>query len=255
MREIELWTRDNQFVAVVDILPFDDGRMPDIVAWGERMFGLATSNGAPLRCTNAAHDGGACSHASREGRFVYREAFAAVSFTPSPGKPQIAAPPPPPVDRSARVVLGDALAPGVADTSAKENGQQRGYVVLSDEERAKGFVRPVRASYRHVGKRPKYPLRDLTPEEQERFGNDADRFVKFEAYPPEMAPKTGRYWTERELKSGCQGVTTMSVKLAETYARDPGFYGGTFCSTCRAHFPVGADGEFTWAGTDERVGT
>jgi hypothetical protein len=29
-------------------------------------------------------------------------------------------------------------------------GQQKGYVVLSEEERAKGFVRPVRSSYRHL---------------------------------------------------------------------------------------------------------
>lgn len=29
-------------------------------------------------------------------------------------------------------------------------GQQKGYVVLSDEERAKGFVRPVRRSYVHL---------------------------------------------------------------------------------------------------------
>lgn len=32
----------------------------------------------------------------------------------------------------------------------KENGQQKGYVVLSKEERAKGFVRPVRRSYLHL---------------------------------------------------------------------------------------------------------
>lgn len=32
----------------------------------------------------------------------------------------------------------------------KANGQQKGYVVLSEEERAKGFVRPVRRSYRHL---------------------------------------------------------------------------------------------------------
>lgn len=31
----------------------------------------------------------------------------------------------------------------------KENGQQKGYVVLSEEDRAKGFVRPVRNSYIH----------------------------------------------------------------------------------------------------------
>ena len=54
-------------------------------------------------------------------------------------------------------------------------------------------------------------------------------------------------------KCGC--VTTMGLALAETYARDPSFYSGTFCATCRAHFPVGAAGEFTWKGTAERVGT
>lgn len=34
-------------------------------------------------------------------------------------------------------------------TELKENGQQKAYVVLSDEERAKGFVRPVRDTYVH----------------------------------------------------------------------------------------------------------
>lgn len=31
----------------------------------------------------------------------------------------------------------------------KENGQQKDYVVLTEEERAKGFVRPVRLKYIH----------------------------------------------------------------------------------------------------------
>ena len=83
-------------------------------------------------------------------------------------------------------------------------GQQKAYVVLSSEERAKGFVRPVRNAYMH---------------------------------------------------DKCGGVTTMAQSLAETYAREPGFYSGTFCATCRAHFPVGADGEFTWSGTADKVGT
>lgn len=47
----------------------------------------------------------------------------------------------------------------------------------------------------------------------------------------------------------------MTLTIAETYARDPWFYGGTFCAGCRAHFPVGPAGEFVWAGTDEKVGT
>lgn len=83
-------------------------------------------------------------------------------------------------------------------------GQQEGYVVLAEEERAKGFVRAVRRSYKHLK---------------------------------------------------CGVVTTMGQTLAETYAREPGFYSGTFCCGCRAHFPVGADGEFVWDGTSEKVGT
>jgi hypothetical protein len=81
---------------------------------------------------------------------------------------------------------------------APATGQQKGYVVLSAEERAKGFVRPVRDMYRHTK---------------------------------------------------CGQVTTMGSAIAETYAREPSFYSGTFCSTCRAHFPVGPaedGGEFTW---------
>lgn len=83
-------------------------------------------------------------------------------------------------------------------------GQQKGYVVLSAEERAKGFVRPVRDSYTH------------------------------------------------EL---CGTETKMGRALAETYARDPEFYNGTFCAFCRQHFPVGLLGQFVWAGTREKVGT
>lgn len=86
----------------------------------------------------------------------------------------------------------------------RPDGMQNDYVVLAEEEREKGFVRPVRRSYKHLK---------------------------------------------------CSGVTTMGQTLAETYARDPGFYSGTFCSHCMMHFPVGADGEFVWAGTDEKVGT
>lgn len=46
----------------------------------------------------------------------------------------------------------------------------------------------------------------------------------------------------------------MSTPLAETYGRNPKFYSGTFCANCRDHFPVGAEGEFVWEGTSEKVG-
>ena len=52
----------------------------------------------------------------------------------------------------------------------------------------------------------------------------------------------------------CGAITTMSRSIAETYARDPGFYSGTFCSTCRSHFPVGEEGEFTWYEMDGTEG-
>jgi hypothetical protein len=42
----------------------------------------------------------------------------------------------------------DAAAPGPIDP---RTGMHTDYWVLSEAERAKGFVRPVRDSYRHVG--------------------------------------------------------------------------------------------------------
>lgn len=100
-------------------------------------------------------------------------------------------------------------------------GQQREYYVLSEEERAKGFVRPVRLAYLHVGRNPEMRGHVLI-------------------HPD---------------KGACGTRTSMARALAETYARDPGFYSGTFCVSCRTHLPVGADGEFIWEGTTERVGT
>lgn len=47
----------------------------------------------------------------------------------------------------------------------------------------------------------------------------------------------------------------MARPIAETYAREPSVYSGTFCCGCRKHLPVGEYGEFVWDGTDERVGT
>ena len=44
----------------------------------------------------------------------------------------------------------------------------------------------------------------------------------------------------------------QATDIAETYARDPKFYGGTYCVSCRMHRPVA---EFTWDGTDQRVGS
>lgn len=94
----------------------------------------------------------------------------------------------------------------------QEDGMQACYLVLSEEERAKGYVRPLRTSYIHLT---------------------------------------------------CGSVTTMGFAIAETYAVDPTFYGGTFCVACRTHYPVGPDGEFVWSvpreetplGEMDKVGT
>lgn len=77
------------------------------------------------------------------------------------------------------------------------------YLVLSDDERSKGFVRPFRSSYVHTT---------------------------------------------------CGTSTRMGGAIAETYAREPSFYGATYCCHCGMHRPVGADGEFVWD-DGSKVGT
>lgn len=148
--------------------------------------------------------------------------------------------------RPAEIEDGPAPAPINPDT-----GQHKDYWVLPKEERDKGYIRPVRRSYIHVGMRPKYPLRPITA--QEKVGHSPD-VVMYEEYPATEHPTIGRAWTEKQLKSGCGSLTRMSDSIAETYARNPTYYGATFCCNCGQHFSVGANGEFEWEdGT--KVGT
>jgi hypothetical protein len=51
--------------------------------------------------------------------------------------------------------------------------------------------------------------------------------------------------------SMCGNKTYMGLDLAETYARDPKFYGSTYCASCNMHRPVE---EFKWL-DGERVGS
>lgn len=125
----------------------------------------------------------------------------------------------PDVDRnSMQLVSGEPVPEDRSHTKLKANGQQRDYVVLTPEERAKGFVRPVRKSYLHVGKDP--VMNGI------------------------VLIKAG--------KGACGTRTTMGQAIAETYARDPGFYSGTFCCTCGEHRSLD---EFVWEGTTEQVGS
>lgn len=152
---------------------------------------------------------------------------------------------------------GKPARPGFESASAPSpinpnTGQHESYWVLSEEERLKGFVRPVRLSYKHVGYSPKHPLRDLTDDERQRYAPFG--YVKFEMYPDSESCVTGRFWTQAELDrtAGCGVVTRMGVAIAETYARDPHYYGSTFCCGCGTHRPVS---EFVWDdGSGCRVG-
>lgn len=103
----------------------------------------------------------------------------------------------------------------------KEEGQNNCYLVLSQEQRDMGFVRPVRDKYVHVG----IDGHEIDPEDKSKHG------------------LKGR---------GCGALTSMPKAIAETYARDPKFYSATFCCGCNTHLPVA---EFTWDGTNERVGS
>lgn len=51
---------------------------------------------------------------------------------------------------------------------------------------------------------------------------------------------------------GCGVVTWMGDALSETYAKDPTFYGATYCVGCNMHRPVG---EFNWLDDNEVVGS
>lgn len=55
----------------------------------------------------------------------------------------------PPVDRS-KITLTDGSPVTEDHRELLPNGQQKGYVVLSEEERKKGYVRPVRNEYLHL---------------------------------------------------------------------------------------------------------
>lgn len=87
---------------------------------------------------------------------------------------------------------GEPVPEDGSHATLRADGQQEHYIVLSPEERAKGFVKPVRTKYRHID---------------------------------------------------CGHNTTMSLAIAETYARNPSFYSGTFCCHCAQHYPLT---QFRW---------
>lgn len=61
-----------------------------------------------------------------------------------------------------------------------------------------------------------------------------------------------RPYRDSYIHSKCGTLTRMINEISETYARNPKFYGSTFCCGCMKHFPVS---EFVWDGTKELVGS
>lgn len=64
-----------------------------------------------------------------------------------------------------------------------------------------------------------------------------------------VRPYVERYVHSADL-DGCGAVTKMGAALSETYARQPHFYGATYCVGCQKHRPVGHDSEFYWCDPD-----
>lgn len=61
-----------------------------------------------------------------------------------------------------------------------------------------------------------------------------------------------RPYRDSYVHTTCGALTKMGRSIAETYARDPKFYSGTFCVGCRAHFPLD---QFVWDGSTDVVGS
>lgn len=140
--------------------------------------------------------------------------------------------------------------PGVNKPKADSN-QNKAYIVLSDEERGKGYARPIRLSYVHVGKDIDLTKGiELTEEQEKRHAGC--NYIAFIPDEDAESPIVGTFITSEDAKGGCRTSTKIGQIIAETYARDPKFYGATYCCGCNKHIAVE---EFVWEGTEERVGS
>ncbi len=118
-------------------------------------------------------------------------------------------------------ITTDRQDPRLAQTDP-ETGLQSAYVVISDEELAKGYHTPERKANVHIYKLDGSPVPTVLLNEHVR------------------------------QSGGCGALTTMATAIAETFASDPKYYSATYCTGCRTHLPVG---EFHWDGSSERVGS
>lgn len=139
--------------------------------------------------------------------------------------------------------------------------QHSKYLVLSTEELSKGFIRPVRDTYVHVGKKIERDIegriigRLIQIDDQDYPKSDyytkANGFSGYIMYPKNH-DVIGRYLSKEEVEAiisrkthfgGCGVATKMGRWLSETYASSPSFYGATYCVGCEKHLAVE---EFIW---------
>ena len=141
----------------------------------------------------------------------------------------------------------------------ESEGQHKDYIVLCPDERAKGFVRPYRDKYVHVGqsicakmvgqRRSAKPLGGPRHICALPYGHEGGCDGVFLG---DVDQVTHARLQQTHRKGGCGTATTMGRALSETYARDPKFYGATFCVGCNKHLPVG---EFIWSVDGKVVGS
>ena len=76
---------------------------------------------------------------------------------------------------------------------------------------------------------------------------DREKVPQNEAYlvlpEEELAKEYVRPVRREYTHTVCGTVTRMNETIAETYARDPKFYGATYCIECQRHLPLS---EFRW---------
>lgn len=138
-------------------------------------------------------------------------------------------------------------------------GQNNCYLVLSQEERDKGFIRPFRESYIHMGRKYSDGIKMLDKPEKSEFNGNI--YVAIANISIDGKVLGGTYITQKELEQynrnggyigGCGVVTTMGYEIAATYARNPKFYNATFCVGCNKHLPLS---EFLWSDSNDIVGS
>lgn len=93
------------------------------------------------------------------------------------------------------------------------------------------------------------PVDKVRAEQTEKTGQHKSYIV---LCAEERAKGFVRPYRDEYRHEKCGTTTMMGRALSETYARNPHFYGATFCVKCNAHYPVA---EFVWTADGVEVGS